>query len=185
VGIQPLGSFDKAMCDTLEKTISGIYGFQYILLPERQMPSGAFVSIKVPRYRADSLLKFLIRIKSDTIDYIIGLTEYDISTTKRNADGTIKEPAVKYSDWGIFGLGYCPGKACIVSTNRIKVSETKLFTQRFKKICIHELGHNLGLYHCPANKCVMQDAAETIKTIDLVELNFCTDCRRILAQFSR
>ena len=54
------------------------------------------------RYRADSLIRYLGRFGSaDTI--LIGLTNKDISTTK----GQIR-------DWGIMGLGYCPGTSCVV-----------------------------------------------------------------------
>lgn len=49
--------------------------------------------------------------------------------------------------------------------------------ERLKKVTMHELGHNLGLPHCPNKHCFMQDAAETIKTIDGVELNLCEECR--------
>lgn len=53
----------------------------------------------------------------------------------------------------------------------------KLFFSRLKKICIHEVGHNLGLPHCTTNKCVMQDAVETIKTVDNESEELCAECR--------
>ena len=56
-------------------------------------------------------------------------------------------------------------------------SNKNKFVERLKKVTMHELGHNLGLPHCPNNHCFMQDAAETIKTIDGVELNLCEECR--------
>ena len=88
---------------------------------------------------------------------------------------TIKKPSYKYADWGIFGLGFMPGKSCIVSTFRLK---EKNFRSRFIKICCHELGHNFGLPHCSDKSCIMQDAAETIKTIDNVKLNLCNSCKK-------
>ena len=114
--------------------------------------------------------------KPDSIHHILGLTTKDISTTKKDALGNTRKPEKKYKDWGVFGLGYCPGGSCIVSTYRFK-NNTLKFVDRFKKICVHEIGHNLGLKHCPNESCVMRDAAESIKTIDLVELNLCDACR--------
>lgn len=177
VGIQPYGKFNTILIDTLENTIKQIYGFNVVTFENKPIPKSTFVNIKSPRYRADKLLAILKEEKPDSIDHVLGLTLKDISTTKKDHWGNTKKPESKYGDWGIFGLGYCPGKSCIVSTHRIKSNPSK-FMERFKKICIHEIGHNLGLEHCPNEECVMRDAAESIKTIDLVQLNLCDKCRR-------
>ena len=58
----------------------------------------------------------------------------------------------------------------------------KIFFERIKKVCVHELGHNFGLPHCPTITCVMEDAKETIKTIDNEELRLCEKC---LAKISK
>ena len=118
-------------------------------------------------------------MKPDSVDYILGLTAHDISTTKRNENGLVKEPASKYEDWGVFGLGYMPGESCVVSTFRLTHPKAKAI-DRLRKICIHELGHNMGLNHCEDKGCVMTDAAETIKTIDHVTLRLCASCRKKL-----
>lgn len=116
--------------------------------------------------------------KPDSVDFIIGLTSKDISITKRDKRGNIKKPETKYADWGIFGLGFRPGPSCVVSIHRIQNPDKALFIERFKKICIHEIGHNMGLKHCDSDEnCVMRDAAETIKTVDRVKLSLCTDCK--------
>lgn len=177
LGIQPYEKFPAALMDTLIATIGEIYGFDAVVLPAIPLPKAAFIQVKSARYRADSLIRFQRAARPDSVDFVIGLTTSDISTTKRDASGAVKKPEYKYQDWGIFGLGYCPGSSCIVSTFRYKTGDTKLFHSRFKKICIHELGHNLGLPHCDSGEpCVMKDAAETIKTIDSVELELCKKC---------
>lgn len=116
------------------------------------------------------------RIKPDTVSHILGLTKVDISVTKYGDDGEIKAPEHKYKDWGIFGLGFRPGASCVVSNYRLKHSNKQKYIDRLKKVTLHELGHNLGLPHCPDKHCFMRDAAETIKTIDAVELNLCNLC---------
>ena len=178
IGLQAFGNFDRALIDTVKHTIEDIYGFDVIILKSIDIPEEAFINIKSQRYRADTLIRYLRRIKPDSIDHILGLTSKDISVTKRDKSGNIKQPEYKYEDWGIFGLAFVPGSSCIVSTYRLKASKTK-FIERFKKICIHELGHNLGLKHCENHeKCVMRDAAETIKTIDYVDLMLCDKCKK-------
>jgi archaemetzincin len=115
------------------------------------------------RHRADSLISYLNnRTKEGHLT--IGLTSIDISTTKG-----------KYTDWGIMGLSYCPGKSCIASSFRLK-GVNKL--EKLFKVAIHELGHTQGLPHCPENTCFMQDA----KGRDPIneEKEFCPKCKAVL-----
>src|SRR4051812_48499968 len=71
-----------------------------VLLKTINLPSTAFYPART-RYRADSLINFLnLRTKEGHVT--IGLTNKDISTTKDSI-----------ADWGIMGLAFCPGKACI------------------------------------------------------------------------
>ena len=162
----------------VKQAVSTAYGFTVYVNQAKALPKEAFVTIKSPRYRADSLLAYQLRLKPDTIGLILGLTSKDISTTKRDRRGNIKAPESRYADWGVFGLGYRPGASCVVSTFRLN-SASPQFEQRLQKVAIHEVGHNLGLSHCDKDKrCVMQDAAESIKTIDRVGLSLCNGCQR-------
>ena len=76
------------------------------------------------------------------------------------------------------GLAYCPGKSSIISKFRLRSSNKKLELERFKKVVIHEFGHNLGLPHCPDKNCVMTSAAEKISTIDKEKMELCDVCKR-------
>lgn len=109
IGFQPYGEFDKALVDTVVNALARTYDYEIIILPKRKIPENAFVNIKSPRYRADSLLIDLKENKPDSIDIVLGLINKDISTTKRDKDGNVKKPESKYLDWGIYGLGYRPG----------------------------------------------------------------------------
>ncbi|WP_051313400.1 matrixin family metalloprotease [Sporocytophaga myxococcoides] len=180
VGIQPLGNFDSKIVDTISITIQRKYGFKTFILPRASEPQEAFINIKSLRYRADVLIKYLKENKADTLDYIIGLTDYDISVTKRDVFGNVKAPKEKYADWGIFGLGYRPGPSCIISSFRLHSKSKTLYLERLKKVSVHELGHNLGLDHCENTGCVMQDAVESIHTTDKAKLDLCSNCKREL-----
>jgi archaemetzincin len=171
-------NFDTVLADTVSKTINRIYGFEVSILPRTSIPESTFTNQKSPRYRADQLIKILKDTKPDSLDYIIGLIDPDISTTKKDVNGNTLEPVSKYQDWGVFGLGYRPGVSCIVSTYRFRETNRDNFIDRLKKICTHEIGHNLGLSHCPDKDCVMRDAAESIKTIDEVSINLCRNCEK-------
>lgn len=178
IGIQPYVGFEPDLIDTIKVALERTYFAKVVVLPQMEVPKNSYVNIKTPRFRADSLIKELKLNKSDTIDYVLGLINSDISTTKRDKNGKIKEPSSKYIDWGVFGLGYQPGQSSIVSTFRIKTENKKLYIIRLKKVCIHEVGHNFGLKHCSSDMCVMQDAAETIKTVDNVKMELCEKCKQ-------
>lgn len=183
VALQPFSGFPTELIDSVESAIQRFYGFQTILLDPISIPENYFVNVKSPRFRADSLIHYLKKTKPKGIDYVIGLTTKDISCTKRDKHRKIKTPENKYSDWGVFGLGYRPGPSCIVSTYRIFSAVKLKNIERLQKVCLHELGHNLGLPHCPNEDCFMRDANETIKTIDFVEVNLCANCNARIHKF--
>ena len=106
----------------------------------------------------------------------------DISITKYDAEGRIKEPASKYRDFGIFGLGYVGGPSCVVSTHRLGDGRNHHFFDRLKKIAVHEVGHNRSLPHCADTSCVMRDAVERIASIDRAGRSFCPACAQRLTQ---
>lgn len=177
IAIQPYTGISISVIDSLKKTIELTYKLPVCVLPIQQLPNEAFVNIKSPRYRADKIIAIQKAQKTDSIDCIIGLTNKDISTTKKDENGDVKTPLSKYQDWGVIGLGYRPGPSCVVSTFRIQTKNPDLLLERFKKVCIHELGQNMGLKHCTHDPtCCMRDAAETVKTIDKVELKLCDYC---------
>ncbi|HLP53116.1 MAG TPA: archaemetzincin [Chitinophagales bacterium] len=176
IAIQPIGNVQADRIEIARQALDSAYHARIIILPSIAPPQETFINIKVPRYRAYKLIAYLKDIKPDTVDYIMGLTGYDVSITKTDMFGRIKEPQSLYEDFGIFGLGYKPGKSCIVSYYRLGADATKAKT-RLAKICVHELGHNFGLDHCPNKKCVMADAVEKISTIDNAEVRLCERCR--------
>ena len=171
IGLQPFLGFDKELLDSGAYALKSEYYAEITILPEIKIPDEAFVNIKTPRYRADIILEQLRSSKPDSLDYILGLTNFDISTSKNN----LSDP--KYKDWGVFGLGYMPGQSSVVSTFRLNTKSHNAFVQRLKNISIHEVGHNLGLNHCINKGCVMNDALETIKTIDQSDGKLCKKCR--------
>ena len=78
------------------------------------------------------------------------------------------------------GLGYKPGKACVVSTYRLRKTATsqKHFQQRLFKVVVHEMGHNFGLHHCPDETCIMVDAEGQMKLDQ--EKDLCNSCKQKL-----
>lgn len=177
VGIQPYQGFPTDKTDTIAKVIADFYQVKTIVLPVQALPGSAFTNFKAPRYRADSLIRIQNRQLDASMDYILGLTHRDVCITKYESKGVVKKPAHKYTDFGIMGLAFCPGKSSVVSSFRLQHKNQAVHFSRFKKVAVHEFGHNLGLPHCPNKKCVMTDAVESVSTIDRANMALCAQCQ--------
>lgn len=114
------------------------------------------------RYRADSLIHWMGR-QAKTNEVYLGITQTDISTSSRG-----------YKDWGVMGLGFCPGNAAVASSHRLKNKS------HFWKVALHELGHTAGLQHCPVKTCLMRDAQGGDPTGE--EKEFCNTCKSVLTK---
>ena len=77
---------------------------------------------------------------------ILGVIDLDIFTSGLNY---------------VFGEAYVPGSAALISLWRLKPEfyhdkpDLALYTLRTQKEAVHELGHTLGVQHCPRSMCVM------------------------------
>ena len=159
--IQPFNDFTPELTNSVFVKLKEINP-NTILKTPLQLPTKAYYPPR-NRYRADSLIKYLSNFGSaDTV--VIGMTNKDISSTK----GSV-------SDFGIMGLGYCPGNSCVVSTFRLVKAN---LSEQFYKLAIHELGHTQGLPHCSNKICFMRDANG--KNVLNEEKDFCTSCKSFL-----
>ncbi len=133
------------------------------------LPAAAYYKPR-NRYRAPVLLTYLNTYSG--YDNVIGITTKDISTTNKGI-----------YDWGVMGLGNCPGKSCVISTFRMRTPNRALFNDRFIKVALHELGHTMGLPHCTFSKtCFMEAAEGSIKNVDRETRSLCTNCKKIIHQ---
>ena len=161
IAIQPFNDIPKSDINYVAENLKKMYS-KVIIKDPIGFPKFTLNKFKT-RYRADSLIKYLSNQTKD--GYLtIGLTTKDISTTKGD-----------FPDWGIMGLGYCPGKSCIASSFRIK-GKNKL--EKLFKVSIHELGHTQGLPHCPIKTCLMKDADGKDNLNE--EKEFCPKCKNQL-----
>lgn len=160
--IQPLGNIDADYLEYVKKSVIDFYGSKCVIKPKIELTND-LLAVSKTRYDAN---KILAKYKSN-INLLL-ITEKDIAYKK----------SAQYTEWGIFGLGFRPGKTCVISNFRLKknVSKQQMLV-RLKKVALHEIGHNLGLSHCIHNKeCMMNDADGTIKQVDREKIWFCEKC---------
>lgn len=161
--IQPFEDIKPKQLSEISENIRKVYPNIKVLKPIK-FPENSYYQPR-NRYRADSIIQFL-KFRTPKNSVTIGLTNKDISATKG-----------KIADFGIMGLGYRPGSACLASSFRLN---SKNRNEQFYKIAIHELGHTQGLKHCPEKTCFMRDAEGENHTDE--ETDFCKNCKKVLQQ---
>ncbi|MBP7865701.1 MAG: matrixin family metalloprotease [Acidobacteria bacterium] len=171
VGLIPLGPVEPDLLPLLAEELGRFYGARVIRYQSLSLPEEAYYPPR-NRYRADILLAWLDRNRPPGCDHFLWVTAADISCTKG-----------PYADWGIFGFGYMPGPSCVVSTFRLNrnTRSPDHFRERLVKVALHEVGHNLGLDHCPDKNCLMVDAEGTMAAVDREHKALCAACRAKLA----
>jgi archaemetzincin len=165
IALQPFEKIDTTLLISLKGNLQDSLNCQLVLLNQIQLPINAWFAPR-ERYIADSLLVFLRQQKGSRFTKILGVTNKDISTCKEGN-----------ANWGVMGLGYCPGASCVISTYRVKGSSKSIdhFRDRITRLALHELGHTFGAPHCKERDCIMRDA-EGKMNLDKARV-YCNDCR--------
>jgi archaemetzincin len=174
----PLGDVDAltmTQTKTALETHAGVGGAKVVVTIEPAVPlPKSAESTDKGRYRAEKLLDLLagLTLGGDlTHAKVMGVAELDIVTDKNGNP-----------NWGILGLGAIDGRCSVISTYRMRRKFDKgggasddVVRDRLWKISLHELGHTLGLEHCPIKGCIMEDGHGTVKTTD-AETELCPSC---------
>lgn len=169
IALLPFRGTDSTLLTKLAEGIQERLNAKISIQPAEALPAFAFYKPR-QRYIADSLLVFLRRLNNGHAEKIIGITTTDISTRKP-----------PHENWGILGLGSCPGEACVISTFRAGKNKVaaKDFNRRMITLALHELGHTYGLEHCPEKTCLMKDAEGKMNLDD--SDSYCEKCKKYLA----
>ena len=114
------------------------------------------------QYDAAAILKRLeglAKVSGSTL--LIGITEKDLYVQGSNY---------------IFGLADPQRSAGVVSLARLRVnSNPRLLSERIMKEVSHEVGHLVGLKHCPEPTCIMSFANSTFDVDSKLPM-LCKDC---------
>jgi archaemetzincin len=144
------------------ETAAAIFGLQ----PARsnismELEEGEYNSSR-RQYDAASLLRRLEqRAKESGSNFLVGVTEKDIFVQGSNY---------------VFGLADPQKSVGVVSLARLRVNSTpKLLEERLIKEAAHEIGHLIGLKHCPEPTCIMSFANSTFDVDSKLPM-LCRDC---------
>ena len=63
----------------------------------------------------------------------------------------------------------------VVSLYRLTTAGREATLERLSKLCLHEVGHVLGIGHCWDHGCLMR-SIRNIDQLDMLEMAFCDSC---------
>ncbi|MGV8019043.1 MAG: archaemetzincin family Zn-dependent metalloprotease [Ignavibacteria bacterium] len=122
------------------------------------------------QYHSTKILESIIKSNPEESGLYLILTELDLFV-----------PVLTH----VFGEAQLKGRFSIVSVCRLyeefytAESNPKLVLNRSIKEALHEIGHNLGLYHCRNWECIMH-SSNNVEEIDTKGLFYCKECSEIL-----
>jgi archaemetzincin len=164
IGIVQLGpTLEYPVEDLTAKLATRFPGYHVRRLDATGDPAMAFDSSRNQYHSTRVLVALEESPQADRVARILGIVAFDLYV-----------PGMNF----VFGEARCPGRAAVISTYRLKPDDDDpgLFESRIVKEAVHEIGHMLGLKHCPKSSCVMY-FSERIADTDRKRDSFCLECR--------
>jgi archaemetzincin len=166
--VVPLGTVSPDIVRMVHDTLAARFRFEVRVAEPLAMPEDAWYAPR-KRWRAEKILAALDRRDWGPAWRVAAITEAPISTTKGSVD-----------DWGIAGLGSIDGLSSVFSGyifRGIKKRDPAEYRRFIDNLVLHEVGHTLGLLHCPLDRCIMADAhGDAIKSARASINEFCPRC---------
>jgi archaemetzincin len=124
------------------------------------------------QYPGAPFLAALAKTRSTGKELTLGVTGVDLTV-----------PGLNF----VFGLADPRGRCAVISLARLypefygQPRDPRRFKERAVKEAVHELGHLLGLDHCPDPACVMA-FSNSLADTDRKRPGFCANCRKRLGK---
>ncbi|MBC7947164.1 MAG: hypothetical protein H7Y42_04740 [Chitinophagaceae bacterium] len=178
IAIQPLGNFDENDLIFIREEVARFYDKPVVILSSIELPATFLVRSEFPGYYADSILALLSQQNKGKYAEVIGITHVDIYASADSHSSRKKRPTSDRGALrGIFGIGYNPGRVCVVSDHRIRIEDSVIARQRLRTVILHEVGHNIGLQHCKVGTCLMSESNGFMPALDLCSGEYCGACK--------
>lgn len=163
IELQPVGDVDSVLLAELQKGLQTAIGFNVSINPPVPMPFQSYDAGR-DQYLADDVIEELFRFKKKGA-YLLGVTGDNLFTHGKNYVFGEASPDMETAVISLFLLHGCDDTPA-----------GDLLLQRAIKEAAHEIGHLLGMDHCPDGMCVMHFSGSLIDT-DIKNAYFCPRCR--------
>ncbi len=128
----------------------------------------AYDNLRMQYYSTAILERLSLRGSAAQGTRLLGVTELDLFV-----------PVLTF----VFGEAQLEGHRALVSLHRLREefyglpARPQMLLERAVKESVHELGHTVGLRHCPDWRCVMA-STHAVERLDLKSPDFCPSCAR-------
>lgn len=168
--VVPLGRPSADLVAMVKETLERRMRVTVRVAEAMEMPAAAWYTPR-KRWRAEKILDALDAKNWGDAWRVAAITEQPISTTKEEIE-----------DWGIAGLGSLNGPSSVFSSylfKRFAKKDRPFYLHAMENLVLHEVGHTLGLPHCPDDACIMADAkGNAVKAARASDNRFCARCRQ-------
>jgi len=162
----PIGNLEPKDLEYLAEQLKAKFG-DCTVGDEMDMPTGAY-NPQRGQYMSGILLQRLLEAYAEApMDAkILGVTDEDLYS-----------PGLNF----VFGQAQMEGQCAVISLKRLDPafygmrSDVGIFRYRMMKEAVHELGHTLGVEHCPNRLCVMH-FSNSLRDTDVKKDWFCKRC---------
>ena len=165
VQLLPAGKLDRSLLRSLRSAIPQSLNVSCEIVPIELDVAPAYHPER-QQYHSSEILQRMHSLVQPRDWRLLAITDVDLYI-----------PILKY----VFGEAQVGGPCALISCHRLRQEfygldpDYDLLSERLLKECVHELGHTLGLHHCPDYRCAMA-SAHAVEWIDLREANLCESC---------
>jgi len=169
IGILSVGEIAPEVLDGLAHGLVKTYPDAACTIVKKVLPVPKSAFDKKRNQYSSSVILNEVKVyasKNEKFHRVLGVVDVDLFV-----------PELNY----VFGEAYTPGRAALISLWRLKpqfygeIAGSAVFMLRALKESIHELGHTLGLQHCPRSLCVMHFSNSIFDT-DKKQSLLCDQC---------
>jgi archaemetzincin len=165
----PLGKINNIVLEHLQRNLAEVLDAGVTIGEGKDLPRDAFDAGR-NQYLSLPTLALLVASRKREGQKILGVMDEDVYT-----------PGLNF----VFGQADSAVGVAMISLRRLRQSfyglreNESLFLERALKEAVHEIGHLLGLGHCPDPRCVMH-FSNSIGDTDSKDFRFCRTCQKRL-----
>jgi archaemetzincin len=174
LSLLPIGTPDPGIVQELGLKLQEYLGWEFRLLPPLPRPISAYNAVR-NQYEALHILRAIADQFPAAKGKLLAVADDDIAI-----------PMLTF----VFGQAQLNGRIALMSLARLRqdfyglTENPELLMVRAWKEALHELGHTLGLIHCPTPACIMA-LANNIQHVDEKGTDFCGGCKALFTDARR